>query len=656
MSSIANLLKNMKLHREETTMNDDIVEKLDDLSQASPLEIVKKLEEFELYDKKSSQQVIDEVYAEFESGEHMKESIIKPVFLSICDGILERTSFGRDARKRGITSSRLINECEEFNYACGTQSKIEMNDGYNEHKNAEVYIYKYGEENRSTYEREKMEDSTAMDKYKENRFHENPRNKLVEDEYTGSKNLYEYRKNPDKRRNDTKHHYQAETDHIVPLKQLHEEFKGNYAISDEDIKSIANSEVNLALTANKINRKKNDDLNSTFIEKQEQKKKEGQDYFELSENSKRKMLLQEEKAREHINHEINETVKDGIIKEAEGLKESLKAKCKGLVAPAELEVENKNGNKLTKVEDKKTVATLEKNNKKGILNTVGSNAVDQEKDNAVGNLILFIVKPLYFEIKDIFTNGMTEGVNANSTLGALKIRFGRLKKYVIENAAIFLGNNIWDFVKGFVSSFIEGLISLFVGVFKNVLKLLKEGFKIFVGAAKVLFGENSKSMSAAQKGDAIIKLVGSSVIAVSGIAIESFIAKIPLLSTWSVELSTIISGIGSALFIYILDKADLFSVKAEKRRERINEIFSERINDIKDATDGFNKIAAEKLYKQRIDYNNILEDVSFGIKTNNIDKINQGLYGMADFFKVKLPYNNTTECIEYIESEGTLQL
>ena len=637
-------------------MNDDIVEKLDDLSQASPLEIVKKLEEFELYDKKSSQQVIDEVYAEFESGEHMKNSLLKPVFLSIFDGILEGTSFGRGARKRGITSSRLINECEEFNYGCDAQIKIETNDGYNEHKNAKVYTDKYGKDNRDTYDRNIIEDRGAMNKYKKDRFNENPRNKLVEDEYTGEKKLYQKQANPDKRRNDTKHHYQAETDHIVPLKQLHEEFKGNYAISDEDIKSIANSEVNLALTANKINRKKNDDLNSTFIEKQEQKKNDGQDYLELSENSKRKMLLQEEKARERINHEINETVKDGILQEAEGLKESLKAKCTGWVAPTELEVVNKNGKKLTKVEEEKAVSTLEKNKSKGILNTAGSNAVDQEKDNAVGNLILFIVKPLYFEIDDIFTNGMTEGVNANSTLGALKIRFGRLKKYVLENAANFFGNSIWDFVKGVVSSFIEGLISLFVGVFKNVIKLLKEGFKIFVGAAKVLFGENSKSMSAAQKGDAIIKLIGSSVIAVSGIAIESFIAKIPLLSTWSVELSTIISGIGSALFIYLLDKADLFSVKAEKRRERINEIFSERIKDIKDATDGFNKIAAEKLYKQRTDYNKILEDVSFGIKTNNIEKINQGLYGMADFFKVKLPYKNTTECIEYIESEGTLQL
>lgn len=633
-------------------MNDDIVEKLDDLSQASPLEIVKKLEEFELYDKKSSQQVIDEVYAEFESGEHMKNSLLKPVFLSIFDGILEGTSFGRDARKRGITSSRLINECEEFNYGCDAQSKIEMDVTYTGNGTPPVNKDKLGNDNNSKYKRKDYENTYAMKRYKLSIAKGNKGRKLLIDEYTGEKKLYLEKANPDKRRNDNKCDYQAEPDHIVPLKKLHEEFKDNYALSDEDIKKIANDDENLALTSGALNGKKKELSNTEFIEKQEQEKNKGKEYFELSEESKQRMLLMEKRARKHIYYRANINVAKKLFFCGEAGKKELRN--------AVIEAENIKGKKLTKVEKEQIVKTLARNKSKGIHMKTAADALKQEKDiaenHAVGNLILFIVKPLYFEIKDIFTNGMTEGVNANSTLAALKIRFVRLKKHVLENAAGFVGDNIWDFVKGFVSSFVEGLISLFVGVFKNVLKLLKEGFKIFVSASKVLFGENSKSMSAAEKGDAIIKLIGSSVIAISGIAIESFIAKIPLLSTWSVELSTIISGIGSALFIYILDKADLFSVKAEKRRERINEIFSERIKDIKGATDGFNKIAAEKLYKQRIDYNKILEDVSFGIKTNNIEKINQGLYGMADFFKVKLPYKNTTEFIEYIESEGALQL
>lgn len=648
MSSIANLLKNMKLHREDTTMNDDIVEKLDDLSQASPLEIVKKLEEFELYDKKSSQQVIDEVYAEFESGEHMKNSLLKPVFLSIFDGILEGTSFGRDARKRGITSSILINECEEFNYGCDAQSKIEMNDGYNEHKNAEEYIDKYCNDKRNTYDRKIIENPAAMDKYKEERFNENPSNKLVKDEYTGNKNLYANRNNPDKRRNDSKYDFQAETDHIVPLKQLHEEFKGNYGLSDEDIKKIANADVNLALVSGRLNGRKKDLSNSIFIAKQEELKKQGKPYVELTEEAKANMLKKENDANDGIDDKANAIVADNLLGRGEADKKELHK--------AYADAEKKSGKKLTKVEKQQIAKKLAADKGLEIDKIVAINAMDQAKDNAVGNLIVFIVKPVYYEINDIYTNGITEGVGASSTSAALKFRLVRVKKYVFENAFHLFSENIWDFVKNVISSLIEGIISLFVGVFKNVLKLLKEGFKIFVSAAKVLFGENSKSMSAAQKGDAIIKLIGSSVIAISGIAIESFIAKIPLLSTWSVELSTIMSGIGSALFIYILDKADLFSVKAEKRKERINEIFNEKIKDIQQATDGFNKIAAEKLYKQRMDYDKILGDIILGLNGNNIEKINQGLYEMAVFFNIKLPYNNTAEFITYIESEGTLQL
>ena len=155
---------------------------------------------------------------------------------------------------------------------------------------------------------------------------------------------------------------------------------------------------------------------------------------------------------------------------------------------------------------------------------------------------------------------------------ALKIRFGRVKHHVLTHAKGFLGDNIWEFVKGFVSSLIEGIVSLFVGVFKQILKVIKEGIKIFVQSAKVLFGEGSKEMTPAQKGDAIIKIIGGSVLAISGVAVESLLNKIGIGEPWSVVLATMISGIASALFMYVLDKADIFSTKAENRRDRIIEI------------------------------------------------------------------------------------
>ena len=48
--------------------------------------------------------------------------------------------------------------------------------------------------------------------------------------------------NPDLRRNDQKNLYNAETDHIVPLKQIFNQLQNNMGLSDGDIKRIANSE------------------------------------------------------------------------------------------------------------------------------------------------------------------------------------------------------------------------------------------------------------------------------------------------------------------------------------------------------------------------------------------------------------------------------
>ena len=272
------------------------------------------------------------------------------------------------------------------------------------------------------------------------------------------------------------------------------------------------------------------------------------------------------------------------------------------------------------------------------------------------NLFPTTLKPIYYEISDIFKNGLKEGVGADSGSQALGIRFTRVKKYVMTHAKAFFGDSILDFVKGFVSSLIEGIISLFVGMLKQVLKILKEGVKILVGSVQILFGKNAKAMSPAQKGDAIIKLIGGSVIAISGVALESLLNKIGIGDPWSVVLSTMLSGIASALFMYILNKADLFSTKAERRYERVKEIFDERIKDVQEATELFDRVALETMKEQRLQFESIQEEINTGLESNDIDSINTGLYKLADFMKVDLPYSNTKEFCDYMDSEEVLVL
>lgn len=642
-------------------MDEERKKAIEELEYASPLEISRLLQEMELYDEKTSQEVLDEVHEKFDSAEHLEDEVLKPVFMSVIDGLLEATSGGRAARKKGLTASRVVEECTSFSYDDLEDNHTNVN-GYTEYKNInhdeieyQVQLEKWKKDGKNgdrpqyngsvnsnstqEYVRSNLEDSSAMNDYKEKQRHGE---KKIKDEYTGKDNLYVSQNNMPDNYNDETHRKQAQPDHIVPLKQLHEQYKHNYALDDSDLKRIANSESNLAITSAEINQVKRDMTNKQYIEWMDEHGKP------LDENTKKIMLQKQKEATKSIESDVNKTVAKNLVGKGQVDEKAMKN--------AVNEFKENNGQAPTEEQRNQIEQNLIKKKTNEIRGTAVKNAAGQAKDYAVGNLILFIVKPIYYEISDILKNGLKEGVGADSGTQALGIRFTRVKKYVMTHAKAFFGDSILDFVKGFVSSLIEGIISLFVGMLKQVLKILKEGVKIIVGSVQILFGKNAKAMSPAQKGDAIIKLIGGSVIAISGVALESLLNKIGIGEPWSVVLSTMLSGIASALFMYILNKADLFSIKAEKRYERVKEIFDERIKDVQEATELFDRVALETMKEQRLQFESIQEEINTGLESNDIDSINTGLYKLADFMKVDLPYSNTKEFCDYMDSEEVLVL
>ena len=593
----------------------------DSIRNASPLNLASTLQEAELYDKKETRTVVDEVYEEFNKQGRLVDEVVVPVFTAVVDGLLESTSATRKLRRKGLTATRVISQCRSFSYDQMETDHI-IPDGYTEWKNigdqTKEDFKSYGETVRKKYtgNRTDYEDPDRMEAYKQNKFDNNGGTINATDEYTGVKNVYQYQKNPDARRNieKHKHDHQAEVDHIVPLARIHEQFKGNYALSDEDIKTIANKDTNYALTSAMINRGvgatgkggKFESTNSEFIADQRNREQEGRPNLGLTEEAKENMLQMERNAQKAINHDANKAIFNNLTGKGTG-------------------------------------------NTGEILGKSTGNAAAQSKDYVVGNVILYIIKPLYYEISDIFSNGLKEGVNAETTIEAFKIRFGRVKNYVLDNALAFLGDNVWEFVKGFVSSLIEGIISLFIGIFKQVLKVVKEGIKIFIQSGKILWGSQGKEMTAAQKGDAIIKLIGGSVISICGIGIEALLNKIGIMEPWSVVLSTMLSGIASALFMLLLDKVDLFSVNAEKRRMRIEDIFDERIKDIDEAMKSLNIASLETMRSQKLQFVAVEKEIYNGVDSNNIYGINNGLFALASFMHVDLGYKNREEFVEQFD-------
>lgn len=659
---------------------------IEELKTASPLEITSLLEEMELYDKESSQKVIDEVYEQFASGENMQEEILVPVFSAVVDGLLERTKMGRSARKKGITASRVIQECKEFSYDGDNFNGTTIN-GYTEYKNAnhneieyqvdrtkwekshtgEAPEYKgnvnsnmsqnYNKETRKS----KYEDKEAMDGYKDRK---TTGHSTVEDEYRGTNDLYDSKKNRPNSSNDEKYGKLAETDHIVPLKQIHEQFKHNYALDDDDIKRIANSDYNFATTAAEINdgRGKGALSNKEYIEKMRA------NGTPLDKQTEENMLRLQREAEKEIEKNANSLIAHNLVGKID--KKTINEKYNAMLESKVKAYEKKHNQKPNEEQLNKIKENVEKrrnaeideyeSRQKEKAKEIGKNntkeAAKQAADYAVGNVILFVVKPIYYEISDVFKNGMQEGVNASSTMEALTIRCGRVKSYMLQHAKNFIGDNIGEFIKGFITSLTECIINLFVGVFKQVLKILKEGIKIFAQSAKILFGKESEQMTPAQKGDAIIKLIGGSVVVIAGIGIEALLAKIGIGEPWSVVLSTMFSGIASAMFMYLLDKVDLFSTKAEKRRDRIIEIFDERIHEIEKAANTCNVVAIEALKNQREEFEIINNEINNGLDSDNIGLINKGLYKMAEFMNVDLEYSNTDEFCDYMDSNSVLSL
>ena len=302
--------------------------------------------------------------------------------------------------------------------------------------------------------------------------------------------------------------------------------------------------------------------------------------------------------------------------------------------------------------------TLKGSDRKGkiIRGRLMDKSMQQAKDYAVGNVVLYLLKPLYWELKDSFKHGFRAGVHADSGVAAIRIRFGRIKNYLVAHAKEFLGDGVWEFIKGFVSSLIEGIIGLFVGMFRSVLKVIKEGIRIFIQASKILWGKNAAKMTPAEKGDAIIKLIGVSVASIAGIGVDALLSNIGTPKMLRVPLATMLSGIVSAVFMYLLDKADLFGVKSDKRYARVKEIFEARIADMKADTAKFEAAVTERLRTSWVEYVHLNQCVNDAINRRDIRQVDSFLVQLAGYFKVSLPYNDTRSFVRFVKENANIRI
>ena len=105
-------------------------------------------------------------------------------------------------------------------------------------------------------------------------------------------------------------------------------------------------------------------------------------------------------------------------------------------------------------------------------------------------------------------------------------------------------------------------------------------------------------------------------------------------------VSTLLTGLASALMFYALDKADLFNVKADQRNKRIDEIFDERINDIKEKTRNFEEAATETLKEQVIQFNSLMSGFKSNLIKGDMLAVDNELLGLSRYLGFEVGYAN----------------
>ena len=188
------------------------------------------------------------------------------------------------------------------------------------------------------------------------------------------------------------------------------------------------------------------------------------------------------------------------------------------------------------------------------------------------------------------------------------------------------------------------------------MKLIKEGIRIFVQAAKILWGKNAAKMTPAEKGDAIVKLIGASVASLAGIGVDALLSSIAAPKMLHVPLATMLSGIVAAVFMYLLDKADLFGVKSDKRYARVKEIFEARVADMKADTARFEVAVTERLRASWMEYAYLNQKVNDALDKRDIKQVDCVLGQLAAYFKVTLPYNDTQSFVRFVKSNADIRI
>ena len=579
------------------------------LSQASPLQASKVLIESELFEKKSSINVLDEIYKHFDSKSGLIDELVAPVGMNVLDGIISHKKLGLN--RTGLTASRVWNEIKGFDYSIAevnakTLSNKQQLEGMRTPRD-------YNKSVRAT-----MTDGRNLEKRKDKKSDSNGRVESGIEVKDDGERVILYR-HQQQARDAGESKLSADTDHVIPVKQINDQYAKNVYLTDRDIAAVTDGDFNLIEISNELNRMKGA---GSFRDLFDRKKT-----LQAKRDSGGKMSQKEKNDLKKLEGVSDKTLENGIAAEKESA-----------------------GKVLGSAQDS-ALGNL-KNNKKAIALKAGGQALEQGGYQLLGTAIIEMIKPLFHELSDSIENGFEKGVNVARFNDAVKIRFGRVSAYLKDVVIPTLHGSVKDFFQNLFKVLIEGILGLVTGMFKSVMRIISEGFSAIISSIKIICSK-SDSMSSSEKADAITKLLASTVSTFVVMYFSEVITKI-VPDPFNEIFVIIASGVASTLLVYLIDKIDFFSVKYEKRSKLVAEVFQERIAQIKRNTDAFSAASVQALVEQKLTFNKLCGDLEDGI-TSDLD-VTSNVNLISDFMKVELKIRDTESFLEVLRREKVLTI
>ena len=315
-------------------------------------------------------------------------------------------------------------------------------------------------------------------------------------------------------------------DHIVSAKEINEDSRNHLFMNSDQRNKMAIDDKNLRMTDGSLNQSKGAQPMDKFLNKLNKDGRTNLDRFGID---KDKAVSADKEARKHIkNTQLNYQIK-------------------------------KQGTEIA-------ITSANEGAKFGVQQTLG--------------LILKDFTELSFiEIKEFIKVDFISINNHN--IHKLSERINKVTKDIISRWKNYIHIFKEGFISGILSNICTFIINNFITTLKNINRIIREGFLSLVKAIKMMVHPVA-GMTRNEAMNEAIKLIASSIIVSLGILSEEAISKVMgnlpfggLLTSITVGILT---GIATCVVTYLIDKADFFNVKDDKKHEFIMDRLQEYEN------------------------------------------------------------------------------